>query len=235
MTFYRLHDHHPGFPDPEEAEPSGLLAVGGDLSAERLLIAYSMGIFPWYNPGDPILWHSPDPRMVLLPERLHISRSLRPVLARHPWRIAYDSCFGAVIRACAESERPDQHGTWITPEMIRGYERLHQLGYAHSVEVFDGDHLVGGLYGVAIGGAFFAESMFYRQANASKVALVALVHRLAARGYGVIDCQQETAHTARFGAEPMPRAEFLERLRRALERPTERGVWSQNGVNLARF
>ena len=226
MTFYRLHDSYPGFPDPRDAEPNGLLAMGGDLSPERLLIAYSMGIFPWYNPGDPILWHCPDPRMVLLPEDLHVSRSLRPVLARCEWSIRYDSAFAQVIRYCAATTRRGQVGTWITPEMIKAYERLHELGFAHSVEVWDKDELIGGVYGVALGRAFFGESMFYRRPNASKVALVNLVRRLDAKGYELMDCQQQTEHTARFGAQPMQRSEFLDALGEALCHATERGPWA---------
>ncbi|MEE2837024.1 MAG: leucyl/phenylalanyl-tRNA--protein transferase [Myxococcota bacterium] len=226
MTFYRLHDSYPGFPDPRDAEPNGLLAMGGDLSPERLLIAYSMGIFPWYNPGDPILWHSPDPRMVLLPEELHISRSLRPVLARCRWDVRYDHDFAQVIRRCAQTPRRGQEGTWITPEMIKAYERLHELGFAHSVEVWDDDRLIGGMYGVALGRAFFGESMFYEEPNASKVALVHLVRRLDAQGYELLDCQQQTEHTARFGAFPMERDEFLDALTEALCHETERGSWA---------
>jgi leucyl/phenylalanyl-tRNA--protein transferase len=162
VTFYRLHESYPGFPDPREAEPSGLLAMGGDLSPERLLIAYSMGIFPWYNPGDPILWHCPDPRMVLLPSDLHIGRSLRPVLARAPWELRYDSDFSQVIRSCATSKRRGQQGTWITSEMMQAYESLHELGFAHSAEVWHEGEMIGGIYGLALGRAFFGESMFYR-------------------------------------------------------------------------
>ena len=226
MTFYRLHDTYPGFPDPNEAEPNGLLAMGGDLSPERLLIAYSMGIFPWYNPGDPILWHCPDPRMVLLPEDLHISRSLRPVLRRAPWEMRYDTAFGRVIRACASAQRRGQEGTWITAEMIKAYEQLHELGFAHSAEVWHEGRLIGGIYGVALGRAFFGESMFYEEPNASKYALTSLVRRLDAEGYELMDCQQNTEHTKRFGAQLMGRSEFLALLSEALCHPTQRGPWT---------
>ena len=226
MTFYRLHDTYPGFPDPSEAEPNGLLAMGGDLSPERLLIAYSMGIFPWYNPGDPILWHCPDPRMVLLPEDLHISRSLRPVLKRAPWEMRYDTAFGCVIRACASAQRRGQEGTWITVEMIKAYEQLHELGFAHSAEVWHEGRLIGGIYGVALGRAFFGESMFYEEPNASKYALNSLVRRLDADGYELMDCQQNTEHTKRFGAQLMGRTEFLALLSEALCHPTQRGPWT---------
>ncbi len=228
MTFYRLHDTYPGFPDPSEAEPSGLLAMGGDLSPERLLIAYSMGIFPWYNPGDPILWHCPDPRMVLFAERLHISRSIRPLLRRNDWQMRYDTAFGLVIRACAQIERRGQRGTWITPEMIKAYERLHTLGFAHSAEVWQGETLIAGLYGVALGRAFFGESMFYHRSGASKFALVRLMQRLQAKGYQFMDCQQHTQHTQRFGAVAIERSEFLTLLSSALCHETERGVWCYN-------
>jgi leucyl/phenylalanyl-tRNA--protein transferase len=226
MTFYRLHDTYPGFPDPREAEPNGLLAMGGDLSPERLLIAYSMGIFPWYNPGDPILWHCPDPRMVLLPEDLHISRSLRPVLKRTSWEMRYDTAFGRVIRACACAQRRGQDGTWITAEMIKAYEQLHELGFAHSAEVWHEGQLIGGIYGVALGRAFFGESMFYEHPNASKYALIHLVQRLDAEGYELVDCQQNTEHTKRFGAQLMGRREFLALLSEALCHPTQRGAWT---------
>ena len=225
MTFYRLHDTYPGFPDPRDAEPSGLLAMGGDLSPERLLIAYSMGIFPWYNPGDPILWHCPGPRMVLLPEALHISRSIRPLLRRADWQMRYDTAFAQVIRTCAGIDRRGQEGTWITPEMIKAYERLHELGFAHSAEVWQGEELIAGVYGVALGRAFFGESMFFHRSGASKFALVHLVQRLDQQGYDLMDCQQQTQHSERFGAVPMLRAEFLELLSEALCHETERGKW----------
>ena len=225
MTFYRLHDTYPGFPDPREAEPSGLLAMGGDLSPERLMIAYSMGIFPWYNPGDPILWHCPDPRMVLLPEELHISRSIRPLLRRCDWQMRYDTAFAQVIRTCASIDRRGQQGTWITPEMIKAYERLHELGFAHSAEVWEGEELIAGIYGVALGRAFFGESMFFHRSGASKFALVRLVQRLDQKGYELMDCQQQTNHTERFGAVPMLRAQFLDLLSDALCHETERGKW----------
>ena len=164
--------------------------------------------------------------MVLLPEDLHISRSLRPVLARCPWTIRFDTDFAQVIRACAVTKRRGQEGTWITSEMIKAYERLFELGFAHCVEVWDGEELIGGIYGVALGRAFFGESMFYRRANASKIALVHLVRRLDAQGYELIDCQQQTEHTARFGAALMGRAEFLDALSEALCHETQRGRWT---------
>jgi leucyl/phenylalanyl-tRNA--protein transferase len=200
--------------------------MGGDLSPERLLIAYSMGIFPWYNPGDPILWHCPDPRMVLLPSDLHIGRSLRPVLARAPWELRYDSDFSQVIHSCATSKRRGQQGTWITSEMMQAYESLHELGFAHSAEVWHEGEMIGGIYGLALGRAFFGESMFYRKPNASKYALVMLFRRLFDRGYELIDCQQHTAHTQRFGARCIERGAFLDLLSKALSNETERGSWA---------
>ena len=224
MPVYRLGDGLV-FPPPDEAEPGGLLAVGGDLSPERLLLAYAQGIFPWYEEDLPILWHSPDPRMVLLPSALHLPRSLRKVVARAPFRLSLDRAFDAVIEACAERERPGQEGTWITRDMVGAYVRLHDLGYAHSVEAWHEDELVGGLYGVSLGGTFFGESMFAWRSDASKVAFVALVEQLVQWDFDLVDCQVHTEHLARFGAEDWPRERFLEALARSLEATTRRGAW----------
>jgi len=214
------------FPPPDEAEPGGLLAVGGDLAPERLLLAYSMGIFPWYGEDLPILWHSPDPRMVLPPGDLRLSRSLRRVCAHPPFEIRVDTAFEAVIRGCAAVPRKHQDGTWITAEMVDAYLRLAQLGFAHSAEAWCGDELVGGLYGVSLGGCFFGESMFARRADASKLAFVALVRQLQAWDFDLIDCQVHTEHLERFGASSWSRRDFLAALRRSLARPTRRGRWS---------
>jgi leucyl/phenylalanyl-tRNA--protein transferase len=213
------------FPPPEAAEPDGLLAVGGDLAPERLLLAYAQGIFPWYEDGLPILWHSPDPRMVLLPGELRVSRSLRKVVDRAPFGLSLDRAFEAVIRACAERERPDQTGTWITSEMGSAYLRLHELGYAHSVEAWSEGELVGGLYGVSLGRSFFGESMFAWRSDASKVAFVHLVQQLLRWGFDLIDCQVHTEHLERFGASEWPRGRFLEALATSLEAETRCGVW----------
>jgi leucyl/phenylalanyl-tRNA--protein transferase len=213
------------FPRPEEAEESGLLAVGGDLRPERLLLAYSMGIFPWYSQGQPILWFSPDPRMVLLPEDLHISKSLSKQLRAERYEVRLDTAFDRVVRACAEVPRPDQEGTWITLEMEQAYISLHELGFAHSVEAWEGETLVGGLYGVSLGNCFFGESMFSLRADASKVAFVTLVRQLAEWGIELIDCQVRTDHLARFGAEEWPRARFLRVLHDAVQGTTRRGPW----------
>jgi leucyl/phenylalanyl-tRNA--protein transferase len=202
------------FPPLESAmrHPNGLLAAGADLSPERLLQAYRLGIFPWYSPNQPPLWWSPDPRMVLFPEELKVSRSLAKRLRKKDYEIRSDTAFGEVILACAATPRPDQDGTWIVPEILEGYCKLHELGYAHSVETWIDGKLVGGLYGVAIGRMFYGESMFHHVTDASKIAFVHLVYHLQRQGYGMIDCQMHTEHLARFGAREIPRNEFARRL-----------------------
>ena len=200
------------FPDPRlaETEPDGLLAIGGDLSVKRLLRAYRSGIFPWFSAGEPILWWSPDPRLLLFPEKIHVSRSLRKRLRRGDYRITFDEAFSDVIAHCAASPRHGQHGTWIIDEMIDAYTELHHHGYAHSVEVWHKKKLLGGLYGVAIGSAFYGESMFSLVSNASKIALVALARKLQHDNFHFIDCQMETPHLLTLGAETVPRDAFLE-------------------------
>ena len=224
MALYRLPEE-PVFPDPALAEPDGLLAVGGDLSPERLLAAYAAGIFPWFSRGNPILWWSPDPRLVLRPGWLHVPRSLERTLRRGRFLLRCDNAFGEVIRSCAEAPRPGQRGTWIVPRMIAAYRRLHALGLAHSFEAWEGNDLAGGLYGVSLGGAFFGESMFARAPDASKVAFVASVRWLSERGIDLVDCQVRTEHLARFGAREIPRPRFLADLESALQKPTLRGAW----------
>jgi len=214
------------FPPPDSAEPDGLLAIGGDLEPRRLLRAYAQGIFPWYEEGLPILWHCPDPRVVLLPAALHVSRSLRKTLRRAPFSLTLDTNFEAVIRACAHAPRPGQDGTWITEDMVDAYLRLHELGLAHSAEAWLESELVGGVYGVALGSCFFGESMFSARPNASKVAFATLVAQLESWGFELLDCQVHTEHLERFGAEAWPRPRFLEALAHALEQPTRRGRWS---------
>ncbi len=216
------------FPDPREARPDGLLAAGGDLRPERLLLAYSLGIFPWHG-GPPILWYSPDPRAVLLPGDLHVARRLERTLTRSRFELRLDTAFRAVVEGCAIAPRPGQDGTWITPDMVDAYTRLHELGVAHSAEAWSGGRLVGGVYGVSLGAAFFGESMFHRERDASKLALVALVRQLEAWGFELFDGQIPTPHLARFGLRPWPRERFLRALARALERPTRRGVWRFDG------
>jgi len=214
------------FPDPELAlrEPDGLLAAGGDLGAERLLAAYREGIFPWYSEGQPILWWSPDPRAVLFPEHIRITRSLRKTLRSHRYRVSMDTDFAAVIAACAEP-RPGQEGTWITTAMRNAYLQLHRQGAAHSVEVWEDGRLVGGLYGVATGRVFFGESMFTRARDASKVALVHLAGQLQAWGFPLIDCQQTTSHLLTMGAVEIPRRVFLHWVREARQLPGPAGPW----------
>lgn len=201
------------FPPVELAEEGGLLAVGGDLRPERLLLAYSMGIFPWFNDQDPILWWSPDPRFILEFNDLHVSRSLAKVLRQGVFSVSFDRAFVEVLAACGAARR-EAEGTWITPEMAQAYTRLHELGYAHSVEVWQAGRLVGGLYGVCLGRCFFGESMFHQAANASKVALVALVRRLKERDFELLDCQMPSDHLRSLGGREIPREEFLRRLRR---------------------
>lgn len=220
------------FPDVERAliRPNGLLAFGGDLSPERLEQAYRRGIFPWYNVGDPILWWSPDPRTLLFPESLRISRSLRKRLRKQTFRVSMDRDFAGVIRACAAPRDPDG-GTWILPEMIAAYEHLHRLGMVHSVEVWEGAALVGGLYGVAIGRAFFGESMFSRTTDASKVALVHLCQALNQRGFGLIDCQMRTEHLLSLGAQELRRAEFVAWFDRCCAEPGDCGTWDDGALH----
>lgn len=201
-------------------EPNGLLAAGGDLSSERLVAAYRHGCFPWYQDGQPILWWSPDPRTVLLPSNLHISRSLRKVLRSDLFSVTFDRNFTDVIHACSEP-RKDEDGTWITSEMQAAYFALHAQGHAHSVEVWQQDQLVGGLYGIAIGQLFFGESMFSRTSNASKVGFVTLVSALKAAGFVLIDCQMPTAHLISLGAESIRRSEFSEYLTQHLDINTD--------------
>lgn len=199
------------FPSPDAYDDEGLVAVGGDLSVPRLLLAYDSGIFPWYDEGLPPLWWSPNPRAVIEPAALHVSRSMQRVIRQGTFRVTWNRAFGAVMRGCADREE----GTWIVPEMLEAYSELHQLGHAHSLEVWRGSELVGGLYGVQRGGLFAAESMFHRATNASKLALIALVRALAPRGIELIDTQLLTPHLASLGATAIPRREYLGRLTRA--------------------
>jgi leucyl/phenylalanyl-tRNA---protein transferase len=214
------------FPPVELASPEGLLAVGGDLQPERLLEAYRHGIFPWYDDDQPILWWSPDPRAVLFTSKLHISRSLERTIRRGTFTLTLDRCFREVMTQCA-GPRPQypEGGTWITQAMIEAYTTLHELGHAHSIEVWKEGQLVGGLYGVAIGGAFFGESMFSRAADASKVALVNLVRQLQTWGFQIFDCQQTSPHVMRLGAEEIPRRDFVKHLAAATTLPDRHGHW----------
>ena len=220
-------DSHDDFPPCETAlrSPNGLLCAGGDLSPARLLAAYRRGIFPWFSPGEPILWWSPDPRMVLDPAEFRISRSLRRTLRRGGHEIRLDSDFAAVIHACATTPRKGQQGTWITDEMQAAYRKLHALGYVHSVETWIDGRLAGGLYGIAIGGMFYGESMFAHTADASKLALAHLTRYLRGKGYGLIDCQMATAHLASLGAREIPRHDFIARLQQLTCADIPPGRW----------
>ncbi|MBF0438839.1 MAG: leucyl/phenylalanyl-tRNA--protein transferase [Magnetococcales bacterium] len=226
MPIYQLPREHQ-FPHPSQAEKEGILAVGGDLSPQRLLIAYSQGIFPWYSKGEPILWWSPDPRFVLDPKALHVPRSLQKTLRRGTYVTTFDCAFAMVIRGCAQVRQ--ETGTWITLEMERAFIRLHRLGLAHSVETWileeEFPMLVGGVYGLNLGGIFFGESMFSLRPDASKVAFVTLVNRLVAMDCQLVDCQVASDHLSRFGARDIPREEFLSRLQTALLAPMQIGSW----------
>ena len=215
------------FPAPEQAltAPNGLLAFGGDLSAPRVLAAYRRGIFPWFSAGEPILWWSPDPRCVMHTDRLRINRSLRRQLSRKQWRLTADHAFAKVMRACA-APRDDDSATWITPDMIDAYVRLHSLGHAHSVEVWEGEQLVGGIYGLAIGRLFCGESMFSAQSGGSKLALIGLAQLLRGIGFPLIDTQVANAHTLSLGAEEIPRAIYLEEIARLVVLPGRVGKWA---------
>lgn len=221
----------PVFPPVDTAltEPNGLLAAGGDLSSGRLLSAYRRGIFPWYSPGEPILWWSPDPRMVLFPDRLKISRSLAKVLRNRSYLVTLDTAFDRVIAACADTPRAGQRGTWISAEMQAAYQQLHAQGHAHSIETWMDGELAGGLYGVAIGRVFYGESMFSWRTDASKIALAHLCTHVGRLGFGIIDCQMETSHLASLGASPIPRSEFVARLRQ-LTPNDQPGRWPADAI-----
>lgn len=229
MPVYRLIDELV-FPPPEQAEPDGLLAVGGDLSPKRLILAYQSGIFPWYEEGQPILWWSPDPRLVLEPEEFHVSKRLAQTIKKGEIEVTFDQAFVSVIQSCATVPRKGQSGTWITPEMQEAYIRLHRLGVAHSVESWLGGELVGGVYGVSLGKCFFGESMFSTESNASKIALAVLVRRLKNWGFHVIDAQITSPHLLSLGAKEIPRQLFLQRLKTGLGFPTRKGKWRVEGL-----
>ena len=214
------------FPPTHLASEGGLLAVGGDLSAERLLLAYGQGIFPWYAEEEPILWWSPDPRLIMSPEEIRISRSLKRLLNQATFQVTMDTAFEQVIQACARVRLQSGEATWIVNDMIQAYARLHKEGFAHSVEAWSGGELAGGLYGVSLGGCFFGESMFTRVSNASKVAFVYLARQLSDWSFTLIDCQVTTGHLMRFGAHEVSRASFMELLNQSLRLPTRRGLWA---------
>lgn len=213
------------FPLPEYAETNGLLAIGGDLCSERLLLAYSNGIFPWYSKDEPILWWSPDPRLVLLPENFKVSKSLRLLIKKNLFTVKFDTNFFEVIKKCADVVRTGQDDTWITNEMIDAYTNLYNLGFAHSVETYYNDKLVGGLYGISIGKAFFGESMYHTTTDASKVALFFLVEKLKKWNFDFIDAQMKTSHLISLGAKEISRKEYLELLKNSLKSKTKKGKW----------
>jgi leucyl/phenylalanyl-tRNA--protein transferase len=224
MALYILNEEI-RFPHPSHANKDGLLAIGGDLSADRLLFAYANGIFPWFDDNSPILWWSPDPRMILIPGEFKRSKSLAQTIRRGIFEVRFDDDFSSVIKNCAATGSREEEGTWITAEMISAYMALHVLGFAHSVETYMDGKLVGGLYGVSLGKAFFGESMFYLQRDASKVALAALVDRLLEWGFHFIDAQQRTEHLRSLGARPVDRTTFLKMLEDALTHPSVTGKW----------
>jgi len=213
------------FPPPHLASSEGLLAVGGDLSQERLLLAYRMGIFPWFSDDEPILWWSPDPRLVLYPREIKISKTLKKILKKGLFKVTMDSDFVQVITQCAKIRLQNNEGTWIVKDMIDAYCKLHESGFVHSVETWYQGELAGGLYGVSLGKCFFGESMFTRISNASNIALVKLVEYLNTLSFDMIDCQLTTKHLLRFGAKEIPRVSFLNQLEESLKAPTKRGKW----------
>ena len=226
---YQLDPHYPGFPNPEEAEPEGIIAIGGDLSPARLINAYCSGIFPWFNEDEPILWWSLDPRMVLFPDEFRYSKSLQRTVRSGKYEVRIDTSFEQVMRHCSNVDRSKQgqSGTWITEEMVEAYVRLHQLGLAHSFETYYQGEMVGGLYGVSLGPFFFGESMFHTMTDASKVAFVRLVQFAREHHFRLIDAQQESTHLASLGARPIPRSEYLTELNAIGDDNTILGNWGQ--------
>lgn len=214
------------FPHPTLADPNGLLGIGSDLHPNRLILAYKSGIFPWYNEGQPILWFSPNPRFVLYPHELRVSRSLKKSIRKQPFEIKMDTAFAAVIEQCSKKKRPGQFGTWITQEMNEAYLTLHERGVAHSIEAWEGQKLVGGLYGVCVGNLFAGESMFAHRDDASKIAFVYFVHQAIKWGIGLIDSQVYTDHLSRFGARDIPRNSYLETIRSLVHAPRTDQKWS---------
>lgn len=213
------------FPHPSLADKSGILGIGGDLSLERILLAYQFGIFPWFNDDEPIVWWCPDPRFIIYPEKVHISKSMRPYLNGNKFSISYDRCFTKVISHCRKIKRAYQDGTWINNEMEEAYINMHKLGYAHSVEVWNEDRLVGGLYGIHLGKCFFGESMFSLESNASKFGFIKLCQALEEKNFTLIDCQQATPHLRKLGGQFIPRKKFLGYLEINRTLPTDRQDW----------
>jgi len=232
VPVFWLSDDEISFPHPELANEDGILAVGGDLSQERLLLAYSIGLFPWFNPDDPILWWSPDPRFVLFPDELKVSKSMRPYFNQKKFKVTFDQNFRDVIIACQKQRRNNQGGgTWITDDMVEAYCQLNEEGYAHSVEVWQEDELVGGLYGVSLGKVFFGESMFAKVSNASKFGFISLVKKLKELDFELIDCQQKTRHLQSLGGRSISRKEFLDCMKKNSVNETMMGSWSHLAGN----
>ncbi len=229
MPVFWLSDHDLTFPHPSLAEPGGLLAVGGDMSAERLILAYRNGIFPWFEEDGQFFWYSPDPRWVLFPPELRVQKSMRSIFNRHKFRYTLDTAFDQVIRACSETPRGGQDGSWITESFVEGYTRLHEQGVAHSMEVWQDGVLAGGLYGIALGKIFYGESMFSRAPNASKAGFITLTQALERAGFWLIDCQQQTAHLESLGARGISRQLFLEYLAKNVFERSLLGKWVLDG------
>lgn len=228
MPVVWLKDEEIAFPHPSQATKEGILAIGGDLSEARLLLAYQKGIFPWYTEDEPILWWSPDPRFVLFPDELKVARSMRPYFNQRKFEVTYDQDFEGVIRGCQNRSDGDRvAGTWITEDMVAAYTALHRKGYVHSVEVWKEGELAGGLYGLSLGKVFFGESMFTRVSNASKFGFISLVRKLKEKGFWLIDCQQQTHHLASLGARSIPRKKFLDILQKNEQEPTLLGNWNE--------
>jgi len=226
MSYFYLPKNTLYFPPVEKANKDGILAIGGDLSVERLLYAYESGIFPWFSPGDPIVWWSPDPRFVLYPQKIKVSKSMKQLFKKQAFQVTLDNDFEEVIKNCRYIKREGQTGTWITDGMQEAYTKLYQLGYAHSVEVWQERNLVGGLYGVSLGKIFFGESMFSKMSNASKYGFITITKILEEKGFKLIDCQVYTEHLESLGAEFIRRWQFMEELEEALQAPTIQGSWS---------
>ena len=226
MPVFQLGEETQYFPPVHLSEPNGLLAVGGDLSSERLLTAYKTGIFPWFAELEPILWWSPDPRCLLFPNKFHVSKSLKQVIRSNKFIVKFDTCFKDVITSCSKVERKEGDGTWILQDMIEAYTNLYHQGYAHSVEVFLENQLVGGLYGISLGACFFGESMFHTHTDASKIALYSLSQKLLEWNFHFIDCQLPTPHLLSLGAEEITRKKYLELLKKAIKTESKRGVWT---------
>ena len=227
MPIFWLNDDDISFPNPELANPDGILAVGGDLTPERLLLAYRIGLFPWFNPEDPILWWSPDPRFILYPKNLKIAKSMRSYFNQKKFQITFDQAFETVMKSCQQAYRKGQSGgTWITEDMLKAYCTLHEKGFAHSVEVWKGEELVGGLYGISLGRIFYGESMFSNVSNASKFGFISLVKKLEERNFTLIDCQQRTPHLESLGGEFVDRKVFLKYMELNQKETTLKGSWS---------